>query len=176
MYYNTSIMKIIVSEIPEEGIDLELDEQLQTESVKILSPVHASLRIDKVGSEVLVKGTVDADVELQCSRCLKSFTMHIQSPLNVVYDPAEMINREENYKLKSDELDTGFYRQDELDTDELLLEQLLLNIPMKPLCDPECKGICPQCGSDLNVSGCACETKEIDPRLKVLEQLLKKKE
>ncbi|MFZ5998837.1 MAG: YceD family protein [Nitrospirota bacterium] len=169
-------MKIIVSEIPEEGIDLELDEHLRTESVKILSPVHASLRIDKVGSEVLVKGTVDADVELQCSRCLKGFTMHIQSPLNVVYDPAEMISREENYKLASDELDTGFYRQDELDTDELLHEQLLLNIPMKPLCDPECKGICPRCGTDLNVSGCTCEIKEIDSRLKVLEQLLKKKE
>ncbi len=169
-------MKIIVSEIPEEGMDIELDETVTVESVKTVSPLHAVLKLTTTGSEVQVDGTLEGEVELLCSRCLNAYTMKVRSQVNVVYEPSDTINREERHKLKSDELDIGFYRDDTLDTDEVLAEQLLLNMPMKPLCSPECKGICPKCGADLNVSGCKCSGSEIDPRLKVLEQLLKKKE
>lgn len=169
-------MKIIVSEIPEEGLTIDVEETIHSELVKIVSPVRASLRIEKRDTEVLVQGEVRAEVELQCSRCVQSFTVPVRSPFSVVYDPAEVINREENHSLKGDELDMGFYRNDALDLNDLLLEQMLLNIPMKPLCRPECKGICPQCGKDLNAEKCTCEVSGIDPRMKVLEQLLKRKE
>lgn len=169
-------MKIIISEIPEEGIDLELDESIALESVKTLSPLHAVLKIRTIGSEVLVNGSMEGDIELTCSRCLNAYAMKASSPINVVYEPSAMLDKEEHHKLKSDELDIGFYKNDTLDTDEVLVEQLLLSIPMKPLCSSECKGICPKCGADLNVSGCNCSTSEVDSRLKVLEQLLKKKE
>lgn len=169
-------MKIIVSEIPDEGMDLDITEQIGSEAVKITSPVHAVLHIKKTGAEVMVNGMVSGDVELQCSRCLASFPLHVESAFDVVYDPAEAVARDEHHELKSDELDTGFYKQDTLDTDELLAEQLILSIPMKPLCSAECKGLCPVCGADRNTTDCGCEIKEADPRLKVLEQLLKKKE
>jgi uncharacterized protein len=169
-------MKIIVSEIPEEGMELEVNESIKVESVETVSPLHATLKLSAIGSEVLVNGMLEADVGLLCSRCLNVYTMEVRSGINVVYEPAERINREERCKLSSDELDIGFYKDDSLDTDEVLTEQLLLNIPMKPLCSDDCKGLCPKCGADLNVSGCKCGTAEIDPRLKVLEQLLKKKE
>jgi uncharacterized protein len=169
-------MKIIVSEIPEEGMDLELSETFSLESVRTPSPLHAVLKIRSIGSEVLVDGSIEGDVELICSRCLNSYTMGVKSQINVVYEPAAMINREEHHRLRSDELDMGFYKNDTLDTDEVLVEQLLLSIPMKPLCSSDCKGICPKCGADLNVSGCNCGAAETDTRLKILEQLLKKKE
>ncbi len=169
-------MKIIVSEIPEEGIDIELNEAITVESVRTVSPLHASLKLRTLGSEVLVNGMIEGDVELLCSRCLNAYTMGVLSQIDVVYEPSERINKEERHKLKSDELDIGFYKEDTLDTDEVLTEQLLLNMPMKPLCSPECKGLCPKCGADLNVSDCKCSTSEIDSRLKVLEQLLKRKE
>ncbi len=169
-------MKIIVSEIPEEGIELDLTEDIRDDVIRIASPVHASLKIEKRASEVLVTGEISGEVKLQCSRCLKNFSVNIKSPVEVVYHPADAVGRDENYELQSDELDMGFYRNDTLDTDELLKEQLLLNVPMKPLCSPECKGICPKCGTDLNAAQCNCGFSEIDPRLKVLEQLLKRKE
>jgi uncharacterized protein len=169
-------MKIIISEIPEEGIDTELSESIALESVKTVSPLHVFLKIRKIGSEVLVNGAIEGDVELLCSRCLNMYTTKVQSQINVVYEPSATINREEHYRLKRDELDTGFYKNDTLDTDEVLVEQLLLNMPMKPLCSSDCKGICPKCGADLNISGCSCSVGEVDTRLKVLEQLLKKKE
>ncbi|HAK87849.1 MAG: hypothetical protein A2077_06645 [Nitrospirae bacterium GWC2_46_6] len=169
-------MKIVISEIPEEGIELELKEAIPADPVKIVSPVTASLRIDKQGSEAIVTGNAGADVELQCSRCLKVFTMKVNSDINVVYRPAEDIVREEHYEIRGDELDTGFYKNDILDTDDLLKEHVLLNVPMKPLCSAECKGLCPKCGADLNITQCNCPISEIDSRLAVLKQLLKKKE
>lgn len=170
-------MKVIISEIPEEGLDLEVTEHAVSDALKLLSPLHAILRIDKKGTEVLVRGMVSGDLELQCSRCLKAFPMVMTSPLNVVYHPAEQVVKEEHHhELRGEELETGFYRNDLLDTDELLAEQALLGLPMKPLCAQDCKGICPRCGTDLNVSGCQCDIKEIDARFEKLRQLLKGKE
>lgn len=169
-------MKVIISEIPEEGLELELTEKISSdEYITIVSPVEASLRIDKRGSEVIITGTAKGTVELQCGRCLKIFGMDIDSRIDVVYHPASEINKEEHYELKGDELDTGFYTNDILDTDNLLKEQLVLNVPMKPLCSEGCKGLCPKCGIDLNITQCNCPTSEIDSRLAVLKQLLGKK-
>ncbi|GER94412.1 hypothetical protein A45J_2173 [hot springs metagenome] len=170
-------MKVIISEIPDEGLELELTEKISSdESIKIVAPVKASLKIDKKGSEVIITGRAKGTVELQCSRCLKAFDMDIDSAINVVYHPASEINKEEHYELKGDELDTGFYKNDTLDTEDLLKEQLVLNIPMKPLCSNDCKGLCPKCGANLNITQCNCLTSEVDSRLAVLKQLLNKKE
>lgn len=169
-------MKIVISEIPEEGIDIELSESIALDTVKTASPLHADLNIRIIGSELLVNGRMEGDVELQCSRCLNTYAARVESAVNVVYEPSSTVNKEEHHKLKSDELDIGFYKNDTLDTDDVLVEQLLLNLPMKPLCSPGCKGICPECGADLNATSCNCSVSETDPRLKVLEQLLKRKE
>ncbi len=169
-------MKIIISEIPEEGLELELKDDIQSDVVRIVSPVKSTLRLDKVGEEVIVKGVLSADVELECSRCLKHYPLRLSSQISVVYEPARDAGRGEQHELKSDELDTVFYKGDLLDTEDLLREQLILNLPMKPLCTPGCKGFCPQCGADLSISGCSCETKEPDPRFEILKKLKKEKE
>jgi uncharacterized protein len=169
-------MKVIISEIPEEGIEIELNEKLPTGAFKILSPVKGFLKIDKIGTELSVKGIENADIEQQCSRCLNTFITNIKVQINVVYHPVVNIGKEEHHELKGDELNTGFYKGDVLDTDDLLAEQMLLNIPMKPLCSTDCKGICPKCGADLNIKQCNCVVSEIDSRLAVLKQLLGKKD
>jgi uncharacterized protein len=169
-------MKIIVSEIPEEGIELELKDNIKTDVVRIVSPVNSVLRFDKIEDEVIVKGALSADVELQCSRCLNNFPTRISSQVNVVYHPVREIVKSEQHELKSAELDTVFYSDNIIETDDLLGEQLILNLPMKPLCSPDCKGFCPKCGADLNISGCGCETKETDSRFDVLKKLKKEKE
>ncbi len=169
-------MKIIISEIAEEGLELNLSDDIVSDAVKISSPVKSVLRIDKVGEDVLARGVLSGDVELQCSRCLKNFPLHISSQVNVVYHPVKEISKAEQHQLKGDELDTVFYSGDMLDTDDLLREQLLLNLPMKPLCSADCKGFCPMCGADLSISGCDCRTKQTDSRFEVLKKLKKEKE
>ncbi|HWR58233.1 MAG TPA: DUF177 domain-containing protein [Thermodesulfovibrionales bacterium] len=165
-------MKIILSEITEEGLDLDFEETLNTAPLRLLSPVKARLRIDKVGSEVLARGELVSDIELQCSRCLSRFSGNIAVDVNVVYHPLEELAGEEKYEIKEDELDTGFYEGDELDIAGLIQEQIMLSVPMKPLCRDSCKGLCSRCGSDLNATTCSCEQKEPDPRLAVLKKLL----
>jgi len=169
-------MKIAVSDITDEGLDLAFEKTVRSELLSILSPVRVALRVDKFGAEVLAKGEVKTRVELQCSRCLKDFPRDMDVTVNVVYHPAEELKGDERHEVKDDELDMGFYQGDELDVDDLVMEQILLNVPMKPLCSEACKGICPKCGDDLNVKTCNCERRELDPRLEVLKKLLDGKE
>ncbi len=167
-------MKILLSDITDDGLDLELEfeEPLVSEPLRLLSPVKARLRIEKVSSEVFAKGEVSAAIELQCSRCLKKFSKTIEANVNVVYHPVEELKGEEKHEIKEDELDMGFYKGEELDVHDIVTEQIILSVPMKPLCSESCKGICPKCGADLNVNTCSCGMKEPDPRLAVLKKLI----
>jgi uncharacterized protein len=164
-------MKIIVSEIPVEGLDIELRETIKSDASSF--PARAQMKIKKVGAEVVISGTIEADLELQCSRCLKDFRSMLTIPVNVVYNPVEILKGEDKHELKLDELDMGFYSGNELDLLDLIKEQIILNLSMKPLCSKSCKGICLKCGTDLNANSCSCTDKGIDPRLEVLKKLLK---
>jgi uncharacterized protein len=165
-------MKVLISEIPEKGIDLELRETIENDI--ILSPVAARLRIEKVGNDVVVKGNLRADIKLQCSRCLKEFCSELSVPVDVVYHPVEELKGEDKHEVRAEELNTDFYSGEEMDILALMEEQIVLNLPMKPLCAELCKGICPKCGIDLNVKSCTCNARVIDSRLEVLKKLLDK--
>ncbi len=168
-------MKITVSDIPDEGLEFDLKEEITSDVLKFLSPVKAKIRVDRKESEIFIRGYLSCKIEQQCSRCLKNFEAKIETNLNVVYIPYDYMGREEHYELKGDELETGFFKNDIIDIDDLLKEQVFLNISMKPLCSPDCKGLCPKCGLDLNIASCTCEASEIDPRLAVLKQFLKER-
>jgi uncharacterized protein len=167
-------MKILLPDIPEEGIDLDFEEKIENGSLGLLSPVKATLRVEKAGPEIIVKGEIRAAVGLQCSRCTKSFSEDIVVGIETVYHPLEELTAEEKHEIKEDELNLGFYKGEELDISDLITEQVFLNVPMKPLCSELCKGICPKCGTDLNSGTCKCEIKEIDPRFETLKHLLNK--
>ena len=166
-------MKIRIPDIPEEGLEVDVEEDLSIEGALAASPVKARLSITKVSGEVMVSGDMSLDLETACSRCLKRIRQEQKLPVNVVYHPADEIGSE-RHELHGDEMDMGFYRGEELDLRELLNEQVMLNLQMKPLCDEACRGICPRCGTDLNTGDCACKERETDPRLEVLKKLLEK--
>ena len=165
-------MKIIISEIPDEGLDVELQEIVTLDASP--SPVQAQLNIRKVGTEVVVSGNILADVQLQCSRCLKDFRSKLAFPFEAVFHPVEQLKEEDKHELRVEELDMGFYSKDELDLLDLIKEQIMLNLTMKPLCNDLCKGICLQCGADLNAGDCGCSDKFTDSRLVGLKNLLDK--
>ncbi len=164
-------MKIQIPDIPEEGLEVVLDERLEIEGVAAGSSVTARISVTKMDTEVIVSGSMSVDMANTCSRCLKEFREVRELPVDVVYHPADEVGPE-RHELHDDELDTGFYRDDELDLGDLLREQVMLNLQMKPLCSETCQGICPKCGKDLNTGACGCRNDEIDPRLAVLKTLL----
>jgi uncharacterized protein len=137
-------MKIWVARIPEEGSDLEGDEpgailELDGERfVKVVDDVQYALHVQHVSNELVVAGTLSADVELMCTRCAEFFsTTVVDSDFLRAYPASE---------------DT-----DSVDITGDLREDLLLHLPAFPVCKEECKGLCAQCGSDLNKGSCACE-------------------
>ncbi len=155
-----AVMKIKVSEIPEEGLDV--DEQTAVRLNEHETQASVSFHIDKRGPQVLVKGKVEAGMRLTCSRCLQEFVRDVSMPVDLVYNPVEDME-EEHGAIGKKELDMGFYRADEIDTGVIASEQILLNVPIKVLCSEACKGICPRCGRDLNVEGCICPSGDAAP-------------
>jgi uncharacterized protein len=166
-------MKVIIAEIPKEGLEVDFKDELVSDT--ILSPVNASLRIDKVGTEVLVRGGLNTEVHLQCSRCLEDFRRTLSIPVEVVYHPSEELERDDNYEITNEELNTDFYTGEELDLFNILKEQIELNLPMKPLCNDLCKGLCPLCGTNLNSGNCKCSVRDTDPRFAALKQFIKER-
>jgi uncharacterized protein len=164
-------MKLRIPDIPKEGLDLDIEESVDSDIA--LFPVSARLRVDKVGAEIMVKGDLRIDIKLACSRCLKEFDGKLTVPVDVVYHPVEELKDAAHLnEVKSEELDRDFYSGEELDLLDLIKEQVELNLPMKPLCDDACKGICPKCGTDLNLKSCTCSVKDIDPRFESLKKLI----
>jgi uncharacterized protein len=167
-------MKIVIEDIPDEGLDVEIEEKFGAEELPLATPVKAHFELTRAHSEIIVTGSVAAELALECSRCLKQFRRSLNEPVHVVYHPLDEIGAD-RHELTGDEMDMGFYQGGELDLGELVREQIMLNIQMKPLCDENCKGICAQCGTDLNMGSCGCETKKVDARLEVLKKLLEKR-
>ena len=164
-------MRVFVSNIPEKGIKLNTQEPLQVEGVKLIGPVTVTLKVQKVGGRVFVDGGFSCSVELQCGCCLEVFVAGAGSDFYVEYQLATTIDTEGEYELCASELDVEFYEGDEIDLTELVKEQVLLAIPMNPVCSRSCKGLCPVCGANRNKQDCGCSTAAVDSRLKVLMKL-----
>lgn len=127
------------------------------------------LHVRREGEEVVVTGEVAASVPLTCSRCLEEFRMQARPSVDVRYVPRPALRRVG--ELGSDELDLDFYDNDELNLAALVETETTLALPMKPLCRPECRGLCAVCGANRNVVECTCQASAPDPRLAVLKRL-----
>lgn len=164
-------MLLTVSDIPDEVLhqEIELPIKLGRDAGPVIA--HASLRIIRLGRKVLIEGSVETLLTLSCGRCLKEFPHSLNTAFMEEYNPAGEIETEGEKELKSKELDLSFYTDDEIDIEALIKEQVLLSVPISPLCAAECCGICLKCGKDLNEGLCGCKIEETDPRLAPLKKL-----
>lgn len=117
------------------------------------------------GELYILTGTLVSQISQQCCRCL--------APIEV---PIEVIVQEHYCRNCSPTEDFHSFYGDEIPISEELRENVLLNLPLKPLCSSGCKGLCPQCGANLNKHLCDCQTVDLDPRLAVLKKLMNKQE
>jgi uncharacterized protein len=129
-------------------------------------------------------GRIRASLELACSRCLEPFPFAVDLPFDLRYLPQHMNvggsgeaededEDGEAEEVGGDDLSTAFYRDDQIDLSQLVREQLYLALPMKPLHSEDCKGLCPNCGANLNETTCGCQIEWEDPRLAPLKALKK---
>ncbi|MDP2690016.1 MAG: DUF177 domain-containing protein [Deltaproteobacteria bacterium] len=165
-------MKICVDDIPEAGLSLDLTVEGRelTEAAggklvfSFVNPVSAHLDFHKAKADVAVTGEINATVRLECSRCLKEFEHAMDIPFSDFFVRHGAEQREK--ELRPEDMEINFLEGPDIDTSEMILAQLALEDPMQPLCSPDCKGLCPVCGADLNKGPCGCEKAEkIDQRL-----------
>ena len=147
----------------------------QDPDYRVIAPVSLVMDVDKAGGGVFkVSGTVKARLELECGRCLEPFEIPVDSSFDLRYVPATAENAAEpEREIGDDDLATTYYKEGSLDVIDLLREQFQLALPMKPLCSEGCKGLCPECGTNLNRAQCDCTHQWEDPRLAALKGLLK---
>ena len=147
--------------------------QGEGDAYRIVAPVDLAFEIHKDKDKFRLVGTVTTELELQCSRCLEPFRLPVAAPLDLRYLPASEVSTDTEREVDDEDLETSYYENDAIDLNELLREQFYLALPMKPLCRDDCRGLCPQCGTNLNTGSCDCAPVWEDPRLAPLKNLLK---
>ena len=151
----------------------------------VVEPIHLELEVQKTGSapskphqagvhgdRFRLVGRARTTLEVPCSRCLEPYRIPIDAAFDLSYVPQADNTGAGEHEIQDDDLSTAYYRGDAIDLGELLREQLYLALPMKPLCSEDCKGLCPQCGTNLNRETCDCSPTWEDPRLAGLKALL----
>lgn len=132
-------------------------------------PLVFNLRLQKTGEFVEVDGHLDAVVNLNCGRCLQDFECSLSEPFSVTFVPRVEKNEiEEERELEVDELGLVTYVDETLELRDTLQEQLLILVPISPLCKQTCKGLCPECGTNLNVEVCNCTRKPFNNKFTAL--------
>jgi uncharacterized protein len=144
---------------------------IQRDDAALEEPVSAEFTLTHKDRDLHVRGTVTTLVRCQCARCLNAFIRSVASDFELFYLPhPEHPDPEEEIELKYEDLNVGFYDGSIFDVDTMVLEQIELSMPMRLICKESCKGLCPNCGRDLNLGSCLCKHVERDPRLAVLQE------
>lgn len=178
-----ALMRIEIDKIKEEGLSRTFCEDAQAfpELVRLASegectftaPIEVSLKAQRIGELVEVSGQLHTTLGLACGRCLKPFTQSLQADFELTFsrqEPASSQTDEEEVELSADDLGLVLFSGEVIDLAEPLQEQILLALPLQPLCVETCRGLCPQCGVDLNTDSCTCATSdEFDNRFAALK-------
>jgi len=154
-------MKIRVDKIPPEGREVKgriepSELKLDVPGYTLNTPLTFSGYATKSTDDVYVDGSLKGAVTAECSRCLVSFEMPLELDMKVMYVPDEERLDKSSDMIESDS-NVSLYENDVIDFSREINDMVLVSLPLKPICQPDCKGLCPQCGADLNVSPCGCE-------------------
>ena len=172
-------LKIAVSQITESSKDAHFQEGIDelnrtcsgSADFQFRSPLEVSLTYYRSGKELFFHGDIRGSMEGRCSRCLKRYAFSIEKGFDFVLTPEPPSAK--SRELSRDELGLSYYSSDEVDLSPLIAEQAILALPTRALCAPQCRGLCPGCGVDLNSESCRCASASADPRMAVFRSLFK---
>jgi uncharacterized protein len=143
----------------------------QTSEIKQVEPLEVTATAELVDGQIRISGDLETKVELVCARCLEPVVEEVSRSFDLLYSPLPKGTRPEEVRLKDDDAEIGFFEGEGLFLADVIREQVLLALPMKVICRSDCRGLCPNCGANLNHEDCRCETHATDPRLAPLARL-----
>jgi len=137
------------------GSSFSFDESVEMEGFELAGKLIVHVKLTNAGSRILVQGMALPTVSLPCSRCGEVFLYSAEVPLCEEFLPPD-----------SPELEHGMfiYVDEEVVLNEMLRQNIISALPMRPICREDCRGLCTSCGRNLNLSSCQCPDEAVDPR------------
>lgn len=148
------------------------------EPFRQVGPLAWSATAERAGEEIRVAGKLSVAMELNCSRCLEPARCEIEKPFDLFFRERDesMFDEDEDVELSEEDTRTAFFTGKQLAIGDILREQVLLALPMKPLCRVDCKGLCPVCGTNRNQNACSCSGDVFNPHMEKLLEIKRKLE
>jgi uncharacterized protein len=159
-------LKIKVEEIKEKPVIISAEEPVSdypaltdvngSGECDFIAPVRIDLAAVREYDHIRVDGHVETTVRLRCSRCLDVFETEVASSFTLFYNKKSGVPLDDEIELREEDLTTISYQGDYIDFTREIEDQLITEVPYKPLCKGECKGLCSTCGANLNDGDCGC--------------------
>ena len=158
-------MKVRVDELPDTGRVIHFRKtepwlaSIIEDAVEITlaRPVEVDLEVIPEADRIKLGGHLQGALQVACSRCLQDFVLNLDETIDVTLLRPLSVDAPHEIDLRPEELDTEFFDGVTIDLDLIVAEQIFLALPQKPLCQPDCGGLCAGCGVELNREACRCE-------------------
>lgn len=172
-------MSIDLSSFHDETVfSIYIEEKLEKSSldingryIKFMEPIKYEGEIYKVNGDKLLHININYKYEEICGRCLEPFVKE----QNTVLSGKLMKKTGKIIEFEEDNDEAIYYEGENLNLSPYITSMVILSLPMKPLCDETCKGLCPKCGVNHNKEECDCVVEDIDPRLAKLKDFFSEK-
>jgi len=177
-------MEFKVSELEREPIEFDLDlapgaldlgdeaEQKGPLATSGLAEVIHEHRGPKdIIADIRLRGRFEGRFEVPCARCVEPVEIPLQADFDLIFRPAGADQDPPERSITAPETEIGYYQEDSLALEDVLREQVLLSLPVRTLCNEDCKGLCPRCGANRNNQPCKCDEGPSDPRWEALAGL-----
>jgi uncharacterized protein len=122
-------------------------------------------------ADIRLRGKFAGKFEVPCARCVEPVEIPLAAEFDLIFRPAVADADPTERSITAQETEIGYYLKDSLLLEDVLREQVLLSLPVRTLCKPDCKGLCPRCGENRNTQACSCEDGPSDPRWEALSGL-----
>jgi len=169
-------MKIDLTEIartPGAHAAHDFEEPLKGDSdVALTEPAKGRFTVTSTGSLLVLRGSMTAEVDLACGRCLEPIVYHLEAPISEEFSTQPAALAAENETIDVEEPDRAAFKENILDLTELVRQNIIINLPLKPLCREDCPGICARCGANLAAGACECPPEEPEGPLAELKRLI----
>lgn len=173
-------MKLDLSEIASvDGMHAvqDIEEQCPEDmGFECTGPVEGKLEFTNTGNLLLITGDIKAEIKLLCSRCLMDMTLPMEAKIEEEFRLEKIGDAVRVLPLEEEDVESELVKDNILDIQEIIRQNLLLELPIQPLCAPDCRGLCPTCGESLNLRKCACPPAEPESPFKVLADLLEEQD
>ena len=160
-------------QLPPGAVDLgEEAEQVGNLATAGLAEVLHEHRGPKdIVADIRLRGRFAGKFQIPCARCVEPVETPLEAEFDLIFRPGSADSEATERSITAPETEIGYYQGDSLALEDVLREQVLLSLPVKTLCEPECKGLCPRCGANRNNQPCSCEVGPSDPRWTALAGL-----